>query len=433
MKTRDTTRQAAPPWPCALVPWRSYATSFGWSVALHISALVLLVVSAVFWGDKAPGRPRPPSHTVFVVNAPLGPLPAPPPLPELGTLGQPAGTPLARRTEAHLAGRAAPPSQALAYPIPPPPLPPEGTRLAEGAFALAPVTPMVGKAVVSLPPPVSPALPPVRPVVEHPILPTPPLIAAIPPVLSQPVEDQSRLAAPRVPSVTPLAVPSGAQVQELARPIELQAADMPAPRPEAAQPPLPVVTPPTPLSTRFRSAAAPQEAEQEQQHARQTIDALRARLGGRDPGSDAPAGGSDVVPAPALKSRRDVAGREPGSGSAPDARAEAKPALGEHSDEPLGTRMRAYWEHVKALITEAWNLQAAPQLQATAVFLVDRQGRVYQLKLVKPSGHARFDQSLLWALQHVALPPPPADAPDEWLAVEMHFVYKHIASRAVVQ
>ncbi len=89
-------------------------------------------------------------------------------------------------------------------------------------------------------------------------------------------------------------------------------------------------------------------------------------------------------------------------------------------------RLMAYQDRVQAQIEAAWILPLSAEqrrdLQATAQFQVTRDGQVMQLKLVKPSGNALFDASLLRAIRRASpLPAFPDDYPIDILEVEMRF------------
>ncbi len=89
-------------------------------------------------------------------------------------------------------------------------------------------------------------------------------------------------------------------------------------------------------------------------------------------------------------------------------------------------RLMAYQDRVRAKIIETWILPLSEEqtrdLQATAQFQVTRNGNVEALELVKPSGNALFDASLLRAIRRASpLPALPADYLVDVLEVEMRF------------
>lgn len=89
-------------------------------------------------------------------------------------------------------------------------------------------------------------------------------------------------------------------------------------------------------------------------------------------------------------------------------------------------RLMAYQDRLRAKITETWILPLSEEqrrdLQATTQFQVMRNGHVVQLELVKPSGNALFDASLLRAIRRASpLPALPDDYPLDVLEVEMRF------------
>lgn len=89
-------------------------------------------------------------------------------------------------------------------------------------------------------------------------------------------------------------------------------------------------------------------------------------------------------------------------------------------------RLRAYQHQVREQIIAAWILplprDQARSLQATALFTVDRQGRVSRLRLLEPSGNTLYDESLLRAIQLAApLPMLPEDYRGAFLEVEIRF------------
>lgn len=89
-------------------------------------------------------------------------------------------------------------------------------------------------------------------------------------------------------------------------------------------------------------------------------------------------------------------------------------------------RFAAYQERVRTSIIQAWVLPLPPEqtqaLQATVLFRVRRDGRVDGLDLVRSSGNALFDASLVRAIHRASpLPELPADYPKDLLEVEMRF------------
>ena len=89
-------------------------------------------------------------------------------------------------------------------------------------------------------------------------------------------------------------------------------------------------------------------------------------------------------------------------------------------------RLMAYQQSLRDKIIETWILPLSAEqrrnLQATAQFQVMRNGDVMQLELVKPSGNALFDASLLRAIRRASpLPSLPDDYALDSLEVVMRF------------
>jgi TonB family protein len=81
---------------------------------------------------------------------------------------------------------------------------------------------------------------------------------------------------------------------------------------------------------------------------------------------------------------------------------------------------------VYELIRAAWILpmsqEEARKLQATALLIVNRDGHVTRFQLLKTSGNALFDESLLRAIKQAEpLPPLPEDYQGGTLEVELRF------------
>jgi TolA protein len=177
-----------------------------------------------------------------------------------------------------------------------------------------------------------------------------------------------------------------------AKPSE-QAALQPA-KPQPTPRPAPARKPAKPHRASAGSGASSSEAEQAQQRAaEQRLSALRAKYG------------ADGTSGTAAETGGTTAGL---------------------TDALSQVRLRAYQQQVREQIIAAWILplprDQARSLQATALFTVDRGGRITRLRLLEPSGNTLFDESLLRAIQLAApLPMLPEDYGGTFLDIEIRF------------
>jgi TonB family protein len=85
-------------------------------------------------------------------------------------------------------------------------------------------------------------------------------------------------------------------------------------------------------------------------------------------------------------------------------------------------RMRAYEARVREQITDAWNPPPGKSLEATALLTIDRDGQVTSFALLRRSGNAMFDESLLRAIRQASpFPPLPQDYSGQQVEVQSRF------------
>lgn len=202
---------------------------------------------------------------------------------------------------------------------------------------------------------------------------------------------------------------------EVAKPPAPPKAPPPAPSPKAALP-APKPKPKSPSRTKPAPAKpAPKPQVASSQEARSAIDALRQRQAERMQEQERAEASRQQAASERVAALRDQLEQEETIGGA------AVVAAGVQR-----VRLMAYQDRVRAKIIETWILPLSEEqtrdLQATAQFQVTRNGNVEALELVKPSGNALFDASLLRAIRRASpLPALPADYLVDVLEVEMRF------------
>ncbi|MDZ7379793.1 MAG: TonB C-terminal domain-containing protein [candidate division KSB1 bacterium] len=360
----------------------SFGSSLVLSICVHSVLVLWILGSAWFLSRIQPTRLS--AHTVFLGgDSPL-------------LLDDPPGEGGGARGASSKAAEAA---VEKFVPVAEKPMPPGPEPTPEPA--MPPPKPAVAKAVP----------PPPKPVVEKPVPPTPapkPVVEKTVPALPKPPPEAMTVAEKQTKPLTPPPPPpptAAAVQQRLAQLREQQA------RQEAAEAKNAAEAQQKLAQLRQRQA----EQERAEQMARQRVAALRERLGSS--GADGTGEGSGG-------SGSGTAGSGSGSGAPGGGRGTGTAGAGGIGTGGIaGIRLRSYEALIQEKVRNAWmKPPQAKGLEATVYLAIDRTGRVEQLRFVRKSGNALFDDSLQRAIKQAEpLPPVPEDYPGRLFERELVF------------